>query len=66
MFMLARVSSVLGEVSVCLPMACLVICANRRSHDKSLVVAADDTGNIKLFRYPVLSKQVGAVGMRLR
>ncbi|CAM9739157.1 unnamed protein product, partial [Sphacelaria rigidula] len=30
-----------------------------RSHDKSLVVTADDTGSIKLFRYPVLSKEAG-------
>ncbi|CAM9099953.1 unnamed protein product [Discosporangium mesarthrocarpum] len=28
-----------------------------RSHDKSLAVIADEAGNIKLYRYPVLSKQ---------
>lgn len=31
---------------------------NIRSHGKTLLVTADNDGNIKLFRYPALSKQV--------
>ncbi|CAN0063286.1 unnamed protein product [Pylaiella littoralis] len=30
-----------------------------RSHDKTLLVTADDAGNVKLFRFPALSKQAG-------
>lgn len=33
-------------------------CYRCRSHDKTLLVTADSAGDIKLFRYPVLSKQV--------